>query len=137
MCHTPKDDGHDGDSANEPLYACEFVLHWPYRHDGGASSWLEGDKEEYPDEENGDDADGEGDEEPDAPARLRSHVLEGDYVLRGSDGGGSAANVGGQGDAENEGFGEVGVRRQVAEKRLDHGSEVFGIKQTRGVYLNN
>ena len=70
---------------------------------------MEGDKEEYPDEENGDDADGEGDEEPDAPARLGSHVLEGDDVLRRSDGGGSAANIRSKGDAEDEGFGEIGV----------------------------
>ena len=93
MGDTPKYYSHDGDQANEPLYAGELVLHRSYRHDGGVSSWVEGDKEEYPDEQNGDDANGEGDEEPDAPARLGSHVLEGDDVLRRSDGGGSAANV--------------------------------------------
>ena len=109
MGHTPKYYSHDGDETNEPLYASEFVPHWPYRHDGGASSGLEGDKEEYPDEENGNDADRKGDEEPDTPARLGSHVLEGDDVLRRSNGGGSATNVRSEGDAKDEGFGKIGV----------------------------
>ena len=135
MGHAPEDNGHDGDAADKPLHARELVLHRPDRHDGGASSGLEGDEEEDPDEENGDDADGEGDEEPDAPAGLRPHVLEGDDVLWGSDGGGGAANVGGQGDAEDEGFGEIGIRRQVAEKWLDDASEVFGIERLGRIYL--
>ena len=135
--HAPQDDRHNRDPADEPLDACELVLHGPDRHDGGAFSRLEGDEEEDPDEEDGDDADGEGDEEPDAPARLRPHVLQGDYVLRGSDGGGGAADVGGQGDAENEGFGEVGVRRQIAEKGLDDASAVFGLEQVGRIYLND
>ena len=74
-----------------------------------AFAGLESDQEEYPDEKDGDDADGKGDEEPDAPARLGAHVLKGDDVLRRSDWGGSAANVGCKGDAKNKGFGEVGV----------------------------
>lgn len=111
MCHTPEYYSNDGNSTNEPLYAGKLILHRPYWHDCGAFSWLEGDKKEYPDKEYGDNADGEGDKEPDTPAWLRPHVLECDDILRRSDGGGGAANVRGEGDAENEGFGEIGVRR--------------------------
>ena len=93
MGYAPKDYSYDGDSANEPLYAGELVSHRPYWYDGGAFSGLKGDKEEYPNEEDGDDADGESDEEPDTPAGLGAHVLECDNVLRRSDGGCCAANI--------------------------------------------
>lgn len=104
MRHAPKYYSYDGNSANKPLYAGELVLHRPYWHDGGTFSGLEGDKEEYPDEEDGDNADGESDEEPDTPARLRAHVLECDNVLRRSDWGGCAAYISSESYAEDEGF---------------------------------
>ena len=107
--HAPQDYGHDGDDADEPLNPGEFVFHGPDRHDGGTLSGLEGDQEEYPDEEYRRNADGEGDEEPDPPARLRPHVFKGDDVLWRSDGGGSAANVRGKRDTQDEGFGEIRI----------------------------
>ena len=114
----PEDDGDHGDAADEPLDAGEFVLHRTDGHDGGASAGPEGHQEQDPDQEDGDDADRKGDEEPSAPAWLWAHVLEGDNVLGGGDGRGGAADVGGQGNAENEGFGEGGVGRQIAKEGL-------------------
>ncbi len=93
MCDAPQYYGDDGDHTDEILYAGEFVFHWPYRYDRGAFSGLEGDEEECPDEKDRDDADGENDEEPDAPAGLGPHILERDDVLRRSNWGGSTANV--------------------------------------------
>lgn len=75
MRDAPEDYRAEGDGADEPLHAGEAVLHGPDGDDGRAFPWLEGDEEEDPDEENGDDADGEGDEEPGAPAGLGLHVL--------------------------------------------------------------
>lgn len=92
--YTPKDYSHNGDPANEPLYTSESVLHGSDWYDGGPLSGLEGDKEEYPDEENGDDTNGESDEEPDTPARLGTHVLKCNNVLRRGNGGGCATNIG-------------------------------------------
>lgn len=114
MGDAPEHYSDDGDHADEILYAREFIFHWPYWHDRGAFSGLEGDEEEYPDEKDREDADGKNDEEPDAPAGLGPHVLEGDDVLRGSDGGSSTANVGRQSNSENESFREVGVGWKVA-----------------------
>ena len=94
MGYTPKDYSHNRDPANEPLYTSEFVLHRSDWYDGGPLSGLEGDKEEYPDKENGDDTNGESDEEPDTPAGLGTHVLECDNVLWRSNGGGGATNIG-------------------------------------------
>ena len=75
MTQAPKHDRHHRHNGDEPLDPGEFIFHRADGNDGGVSPWLEGDEEEKPDEEDGDDADGEGDEEPDAPPRLRRHVL--------------------------------------------------------------
>ena len=118
MRHAPQHYRYDSDARNEPLHPAELILHGADRHDGGAAAGLEGDEEEDPDEEDGDEADGEGDEEPDAPGGLGAHVLQGDDVLRGGDRGGHAAEVAGEGDAEDEGFAEVGVGGEIAEEWL-------------------
>ena len=99
MAYAPEDYGDDGDYADEVLFAAEFIFHWSYGDDGGTLSRLKGDEEQDPDEEDGNDADGEGDEEPDTPTGLRAHVLQGDDVLGGGDGGGGTADVGCEGDA--------------------------------------
>ncbi len=114
----PEHDCEDSDAADEPLHAGEFVLDGADGHNGGAFAGLEGDKEEEPDEEDGDDADGQGDKEPDAPAWLGTHVLEGNDVLGGGDWGGGTADVGGKCDAEDKSFGKGRVRGEVAEERL-------------------
>ena len=119
MGKTPEDDSHDGDAADKPLDPGELVLHRPDGDDSRVAAWLEGEEEEEPDEEDGYDADGQRDEEPDAPPGLWSHVLQGDEVLGRGDRGGGAAHVGGEGDAEEEGFGHVAVGGEVAEDRLD------------------
>jgi len=91
------------------LNAGELISHRSYGHDCGAFAWLECDEEEHPDEKDGNDADGERDEEPGTPAGLRAHVLESDDVLGRGDGGGGTANVGSEGDTEDESFGEIRV----------------------------
>jgi len=50
VAYAPEDYGDDGDDADEPLHACEFVFHWPYRDDCEAFGG-EGDDEEEPDEQ--------------------------------------------------------------------------------------
>ena len=101
VADAPEHYGRERHEADEPLHAGELVFHGPDRDDCGALAWLEGYEEEEPDSEDGEDADWEGDEEPGAPAGLWVHVLEGDDVLRGGDGRGGAADVGGEGDAED------------------------------------
>lgn len=75
MGHAPEHYGHYSDSADKPLHACEFVFHRAYRYDRRALARLEGDKKKHPDEKDGDDADREGHEKPDAPTWLGFHVL--------------------------------------------------------------
>lgn len=105
----PEEDGEDGDEGDEPLEGREAVSHWSDRDDGCAAVRVECDEEEDPDQEERDDAYWKGDEEPDAPARLRFHILEGNEVLRASDRGGSTADVGREGDAEEKGLGHGAV----------------------------
>jgi hypothetical protein len=57
-------------------------------------------EEQAPDEEDGDEGDGERDDEPLTPADGRVHRLQGDEVLWGGDGRGLAADVSCQGDCE-------------------------------------
>lgn len=85
MRDTPKNYGNDSNHANEPLYTREFIFHRPYGYDSSSLSRLKRDEKKDPDEEDGDDADGESYEEPDAPAGLRTHVLESDDILRRGD----------------------------------------------------
>lgn len=94
MRDAPEHYSDHGDHTDKILYAGESVFHWPYWHDRGAFSGLEGDEEEDPDKKDRDDADGEYHKEPDAPAGLGPHVLESDDVLRRSDRGSSTADVG-------------------------------------------
>lgn len=71
----PERDGGECDGADKPLHASEAVFHVSDGHDGRAFARLEGDEEENPDQEDGDDADGQGDEEPGTPAGFGFHVL--------------------------------------------------------------
>jgi hypothetical protein len=96
----------------------KFILERADGHNGGVATRLEGYKEQEPDEQDGDYADGQSNEEPHSPRRLRIHVLKGDKVLRRGDGGGGTANVRGEGDAEDEGFGHVGVAGEVTKDGL-------------------
>ncbi|KAI6853352.1 SPX domain-containing protein [Hortaea werneckii] len=107
-----------GKMAMTPIGGCEAVFHWSDRDDGCAAVGTECNEEEDPDQEKRDDAHWEGDEEPDAPARLRFHILEGNEVLRAGDGGGGTADIGGEGDAEEKSLGHGAVRREVAENGL-------------------
>ena len=118
MTDTPKHNCNDSDDADEPLYASELVFQGPDGNDAGSATGLEGGEQEDPDEQNRDDAYGEGDEEPYAPGGFGMHVLQRDEVLGGGDGGGGAAYVGGEGDAHEEGFGHVGIGGEVAEDGL-------------------
>ena len=116
--HTPESNGEECDDHDEVLDASEGVLYWSNRDDYGAFPRPEGDEEEDPDAEDADNADGDGDEEPLEPVRGRVHVLDRDDVLGTGDRGGHATDVGGQGDAEDERFGEVRVCGEVAEHGL-------------------
>lgn len=49
MSDAPEEDGGEGDGADEPLHAGEFVFHWTDGDDGGAFARLEGDEKEDPD----------------------------------------------------------------------------------------
>ena len=101
MCYTPEHNRNDSHYADEILYTGKSVLHrshWDYR---GAFPRLKGYEKEYPDEQDGNYTDRKSDEEPFTPAGLRSHVLEGDDVLRRSNGRCSTTNVCGEGNAEN------------------------------------
>lgn len=119
MRHAPERNGGEGDEGDKVLDSGEAIIHWADGDDGGSFPGLKGDEEEDPDEEDGNYADGEGDEEPHQPAGNGVHVLQGDDVLGGGDRGGGAADVGGEGDAEDEGFGEAGLGGEVAEERLN------------------
>ena len=99
MRDAPQNNGCQGGDADEPLHAGEFVSDGPDGDDVRAFGGIEGKDEEAPDEEDGDYADGEGDEEPNEPARVRGHVLQRDDVLGRGDRGGCAADVGGESDS--------------------------------------
>ena len=118
MGNAPKHYCDQRDDTDEPLHSAELVFHRPYRHNRRPFAGLERNQKEYPDEQDGDDADGERDKKPDTPTRLRSHVLESDDVLRGCNGRSSTPNIGREGNTKDEGFGEVGVRWQITKKRL-------------------
>lgn len=75
VAETPEQNCNDGDDGDEPLNSGELVFHRADRDDGRVAAGAESDEQQYPDEQDGDDADGQGDEEPDAPAGLRGHVL--------------------------------------------------------------
>lgn len=94
MGDAPQSDCDERDDGDEPLDAGEAVFHAPDWHDRGSSAGVKGDQEQSPDQKDRDDADGERDEEPDSPGRLGVHVQEGDEVLRRSDRGGGATDVG-------------------------------------------
>ena len=115
MRDAPQHNGGDGNPADEPLHPGKFILHRADGDDGGVFPGLEGSEKEKPDEEDGKNADGNGDEEPAAPARFGPHVLYGDYILWRGNGRSGAADVGGEGYAEDECFGEFRVRREIAE----------------------
>ncbi len=78
----PENDSADGDAADKPLDAGKLVLHRSDRDDSSAFAGLKRDEKEDPYENDGDDADWQGDKEPGAPTRFRLHILQGDYVLR-------------------------------------------------------
>ena len=104
MRDTPQRNSDHGNAADEPLYTGELVFRGPDRDNDSSFARLERDEEEDPDEKNRDDADGKCDEEPDAPARLRPHILQSDDVLRRGDGGRGTTYICGKGDTKNEGF---------------------------------
>ena len=81
MSNTPQNNSNNRDNADEPLNSGEFVFHRPNRNDGSTFTWLERNKKQEPYQENGNDADGESNKEPNTPARLRAHVLEGNDIL--------------------------------------------------------
>lgn len=99
MRNAPEDDGANGNAADEPLHAGEFVLYWADGDDGGVLAGLEGGQEEEPDQQDGNDADGEGNKKPRAPAGFRAHIFKGDDILWRGDRGCGTANVGGEGNA--------------------------------------
>jgi hypothetical protein len=47
----PQDDGENRNNTDEPLNARELVFERSDRNNGGATTWLEGDKKQYPDEQ--------------------------------------------------------------------------------------
>ena len=98
----PEDDGDEGCDHDEVLDAGEGVLCGADRDDGGVVADAECYEQHRPDEEDADDADGERDEEPRAPARRRAHVFQRDDILRGSDRGSHTADIGGECDPEDE-----------------------------------
>ena len=58
MAHAPQRNSTEGGDGDEPLNSCEFVFYRADRDDGRAFAGLEGDEKKYPDEEDGDDANG-------------------------------------------------------------------------------
>ena len=107
MANAPKNNGSDCDDTDEPLGCRESISDWSNGHDGGVAAGLECDEQQNPNENNGNDADRECNEKPNAPGRLWGHILKGDEILRGRDGGSSATHVGGKGNAEEKGFSHI------------------------------
>ena len=116
--HAPQEDGPYGDTTNEPLKTGKLVLHGSYGDDSSAFAGLKGKEEKYPDKKNRDNADWERDEEPGTPTGFGTHVLKCDDVLWGGDRRGCTSYVGSKSDAKDEGFGEFGVGREIAEHGL-------------------
>lgn len=82
MTQAPEDDCYQRRENNEILHSIQLVLHRAYCHNCRPLSGLECDEKQDPNEQDGYDADGEGNEEPDSPRWAWMHVLECDDVLR-------------------------------------------------------
>lgn len=118
MANTPKHDCQKSDESDEVLNSGEAVFHGPNRNDGGVAARTECEQEKNPDQDDGNDADGKGDEEPNAPSWRGVHVLESDQVLRRGDWRSSSANIAGKSNTQKEGLCHVGVGGQVAKDGL-------------------
>ena len=123
MADTPQHDSDQGGHGDEPLNASETILHRPDGDDGGVASGTESDEEKQPDQYDRNNAHWKRDEEPDAPARCRVHVLKSDQVLRRCDRGCGTSNIASQGNSQEKCLCHVGVGRQVAEDWLTSISE--------------
>ena len=64
---TPEADSCKGYEDDEPLTTVKSIFHGPNGNNCCVATWVEGNDEENPDEENGNDAHREGDEEPCSP----------------------------------------------------------------------
>lgn len=85
MAKAPEDDCDEGGQSDEPLGAGEAVFDGADGHDCGAAAGFEADEQDNPDCENGQDAHGDGDEEPCSPADCWVHVFQCNDVLRRCD----------------------------------------------------
>lgn len=118
MGDAPEDDSRQRNEGDKVLGAGELILGRPDGDNCSSAVGTVDEKEQDPDEEDRHDGDGEGDEEPFTPGGRRSHVLECNDVLGGGDRRRHAADVGSEGDANDEGLGELGLRGEVAKHGL-------------------
>lgn len=115
----PQADGRQGDNTNKILDAGKPVLDRSDGNNGRAAAWVEGDDQETPDQQNGDDANRQGYEEPRAPTDAGMHVLERDDVLRRGNWRRGSPDIGGESNSQDNGFRKPRVRRKISQEWLD------------------